>query len=64
MTKSKRDNYKQFTLQMDIDGLMIITEPHIVYGNYTIIGKGDYHTCDQLKTMLADKLAKHKASTH
>ena len=64
MKNSKRDNYKQFTLQMDISGLMLITESQNEVTNFTIIGKGDYNTCDKLKTMLADKLAKHKASTH
>ena len=64
MTKSNRDNYKQFTLQMDIEGLMLITESQVEVANFTIIGKGDYATCDKLKTLLAKMLAKHKASTH
>lgn len=64
MTKTKRDNYKQFTLQMDIDGLMLITESQNEVTNFTIIGKGDYATCDQLKALLVKMLAKHKVSTH
>ena len=64
MKNSKRDNYKQFTLQMDIDGLMIISESQIYLADYTVIGKGDYKTCDKLMTLLVKMLAKHKASTH
>ena len=57
MTKSKRDNYKQFTLQMDIDGLMLVTESQIETIGYRIIGKGDYATCMKLQKLLAKMLA-------
>ena len=57
MDKSKRDNYKQFTLQMDIDGLMLVTESQAETIGYRIIGKGDYATCMKLQKLLAKMLA-------
>ena len=61
MKNSKLDNYKQFTLQMNIDGHMLISESQIEYQDevtsYRIIGKGDYATCMKLQKLLAKMLA-------
>ena len=57
MEKSKRDNYKQFTLQMSIYGNMLITESQNETIGYRIIGKGDYATCMKLQKLLAKMYA-------